>query len=122
MHHHFEDILSRIKEVPTWWDQNGTPRYGLFQPDSCPSIYAHRVVLLRIACQECHREFLVEMHDDVWGREFHPTKLHYGDPPNHPECLAGNTMNCDDLEVVEVWEKPRLGDWQRRPELQGPME
>lgn len=118
----FEDILNRISDPPTWWDQNGTPRYGPFHPDLCPNIYAHKVALLKIACQECGREFLVEMHDGIWGGEFHPKKLHYGDPPIHAECMAGNTMNCEDLEVLEVWEKSSMREWQRRPELEGKME
>jgi hypothetical protein len=121
MHGNYEDITSRILEAPVWYDQNGAPRFAPFHPNLCPNIYAHRVVLLRIACQECHREFLVEMHNDIWGGDFHPNKLHYGDPPFHAECHAGSTMNCEDLEVLEVWEKPSLHAWKRRPDLEGPM-
>ena len=118
MHTSFEDITSRIGEEPRWWDANGTPRYGPFTPKACPNIYAHTVVLYRIACQDCGEQFDVESHASLWD-EIVPTKLHYGDPPSH-DCV-GDTMNCDDLEVVEVWHKDDFGEWQRRPEAEGSM-
>lgn len=100
----YADITSRIAEEPTWYDMNGAPRYGPFKPEACPNIYAHQVVLLRICCQDCHRRFDVEIHDDGF---FHwlgePKKLHYGDPPIH-DCV-GDTMNCEDLAVLEVWSR-----------------
>ena len=122
MHEAYEDITSRIAEEPTWYDSNGAPRYGAFSPAGCPDIYSNTVVLLRIACQECRREFLVEMHESLW-HPFHPQKLHYGDPPRHggPDCFAGDTMNCDDLEVVECWHREHIGEWERRTEYEGPM-
>ena len=33
----YEDITSRIPESPSWYDQNGTPRYGEFSPERCPN-------------------------------------------------------------------------------------
>ena len=124
MHHHYNDITSRITEKPSWYDQNGTPRYDRFTPEACPNIYSNQVVLLRIACQQCGREFLVEMHAELF-REL-PKKLHYGDPPSHggADCIGGDTMNCNDIEVVEVWYRGRSTDfeWKRKPELEGPID
>src|SRR3989304_6539495 len=117
MHEGYEDIISRIPEPPSWWDQNGTPRYGKFHPSACPDIYSNEVVLLGIACQDCAREFEVEMHSSLWST-FHPVKLHYGDPPRHG-CV-GDTMNCEDLAVLQVWHRPyETHEWERRPELEG---
>ena len=121
MKHTFDDITSRITEQPSWYDSNGTPRYGAFAPDQCPNIYADAVVLLRIECQACGRRFNVEMHSHWYAQLAHPKKLHYGDPPAHG-CV-GDTMNCEDLEVLEVWRKDRERyEWVRHPELEGPIE
>jgi len=120
MHGDYEDIKSRIAGEPSWHDQNGTPRYGEFIPQRCPNIYAPVVCLFKIACQDCGEEFLVEMHADIWTHRLSqpPAKWHYGDPPIHG-CV-GDTMNCEDLEVLEVWERmDALGDWNRRPEFEG---
>lgn len=112
----YEDILSRIDEEPTWYDQNGVPRYGDFNVRLCPNIYSNQAVLLRIACQDCGQEFTVEMHSSLFSPIRHPHKLHYGDPPIHG-CV-GDTMNCEDLEVLQVW--GRVSDeWERRSDLEG---
>jgi len=113
----YSDILSRIEADPKWYDQNGTPRYDDFHPRYCPDIYSSQVVLLRIGCQVCGREFDVEMHAGIFSRIEHPHKLHYGDPPIH-DCV-GDTMNCEDLEVLEVWKKQDTFDWTRLHALEG---
>jgi len=58
---HYSDIISRIAEPPTWFDENGTPRYGPFSPDLLPDIYAVQACLLLIRCQNCGTEFKVSM-------------------------------------------------------------
>jgi len=120
MKSNYEDIRSRITEEPTWWDENGCPRYTTFAPDLCPNIYACWIVLLLIACQYCGQQFHVAMHGDVcMPLPKHPAKLHYGDPPAHG-CV-GDTMNCNDLEVLEVWEGDimRAAQWRRLQKLEG---
>jgi len=122
MHDGYEDITSRIDEPPTWYDQNGVPRYGEFHPDSCPNIYSRLVVSMRIACQHCGRRFDVEMHSGVLldRRDgILPKEWHYGDPPAHG-CV-GDSMNCEDLEVLQVWHKQDW-EWQRCEELEGPID
>ena len=117
MKSNYADILALTIKEPVWYDENGTPRFVPFRPELCPSIYAGVIVLLRIVCQWCGEEFLVEMHDSVFSPIKHPHKLHYGDPPIH-NCV-GDTMNCEDLAVMEVWYREHVGDWIRRPELEG---
>jgi hypothetical protein len=110
MHTSYSDIKSRIAEEPQWYDSNGVPRYDEFEVGACPDIYTDQVVLMRIACQACKREFKVEMHGDWWRPLDHPRNLHYGDPPAH-DCV-GDSMNCVDLEVLQAW---RMADlrWER---------
>jgi len=127
MHENYSDIRERIAEEPTWYDHNGTPRYGEFHPQQCPDIYAHQCVLLRIACQYCGEEFDVELCGGVFYPITNPSKLHYGDPPIHENsngewCSAGNTMNCEDLAVLQVWDKPSCGEWERHTELEGTID
>ena len=121
MHESYVDITSRIDEAPTWWDENGTPRYGEFSVERCPNIYTNQIVLLRIRCQACAREFDVEMHAHWFVALPSPKNLHYGDPPVHG-CV-GDTMNCEDLEVLQVWvRRSDAEDWDRRLDLEGPIE
>jgi len=119
MHENYDDIKSRITEEPTWYDSNGTPRYGNFSPDKCPDIYSHKVVLMIIECQYCGEQFTVEMHTGWCDSNLNhpPLKWHYGDPPIHG-CV-GDTMNCEDLEVLEVWLKENIGEWERKSEFEG---
>lgn len=124
------DIRKRIAEEPTWYDQNGCPRYGKFHPDLSPNIYAKVVTLTRIKCQSCGKEFLVEMSicdffwlmHNVWHQ---PRKWVYGDPPRHDDSgqrCAGETMSCDEIEVIRAW---RRGDgedrWVRVKKWEGKM-
>lgn len=122
MHESYDDIKSRITEEPTWYDQNGVPRYSKFEPKMCPNIYSDIVVLMRIACQNCAEEFLAEIHAglfDDWYHQHAPKEWHYGDPPIH-DCV-GDTMNCEDLEIVEVWYRDRF-NWVRKPEFEGSID
>ena len=117
----YKDITSRIAEAPTWWDSNGAPRYGEFSPGRCPNIYSDTVVLLKIACQNCGKEFDVEMNLGFFDPDFNPLKLHYGDPPIH-DC-TGDTMNCDDLEVLQIWHRNSgMGNWKRIRKIEGKMD
>jgi len=117
MHTSYADMTSQIATPPRWWDANGVPRYVPFSPHLCPDIYAEQVVLLGITCQECERPFSVALHGSLWAALPHPRTLHYGDPPFHG-CI-GDTMNCTDRVVLQVWARA-IGDaWRRRPDLEG---
>lgn len=122
MHHHYNDIRSRIAEEPLWFDERAVPRYEPFKPSDCACIYAQKVALVLISCQSCEREFKVCFSwdqmagirgvPDLW-EQVKDGSLHYGDPPNINCCPAGPTMNCNDLQVLEAWAhegKP----WERR--------
>jgi hypothetical protein len=127
----YDDIRDRIPDPPLWYDENGVPRYESHHPKFCPNIYADEVILLEIECQACHERFMVQMCSGRWRFRdgtlawvtFKPDGClrapHYGDPPRHDRC-AGDTMNCDDLRVVEFWER-WPDEWQRVPELERPI-
>ena len=129
MHHHYDDIRSRIAEEPRWWDEYAVPRYCAFSPGEVADIYAHEVALVEIACQACGARFAVawsrQRHEmsrnedgKFWVREarpFDPHAFHFGDPPNAGCCAPGPTMNCDDLRVLECWRRENF-EWVRQPE------
>lgn len=144
MKEYYQDIRDRIKEEPSWYDENGVPRYGEHRPDLCPDIYADEIVLLEIACQDCAERFKVQMSTSVteralktyrdernrisdairmWKRIYVEGKfppIHYGDPPAHG-CV-GDTMNCYDLRVLELWHKNEKFEWVRIQELEIELE
>lgn len=123
MRENYRDITSRIVEEPIWFDSNGTPRYDDFHPNMCPNIYSRTVVLAEIACQYCGRRFRVEMNADIFGdRNQKPAKKwHYGDPPIH-DCV-GDTMNCEDLEILEFWDRNNDEmEWRRDNKFEGLMD
>lgn len=125
MHHHYGDITNRIAEPPKWWDEHGVPRYNDFAPREVSDIYAHSIVFMEIACQNCDTRFHVAMSQNQLHQlihEFPPLlddidALHYGDPPNYGCCPAGPTMNSVPVRVIEAWKKEFL-DWERVPELE----
>ncbi len=148
MHNAYSDIIEAANRPPLWWDGNGTPRFATHHPDRCPDIYAVEVALLRVSCQECAREFLVQMslskhyvmmaqfayfkpmpegverddRDFSLSGQVRSGAINYGDPPRHDgeDCIAGDTMNVYDLAVVEFWRMNRTTgfEWTRVPELE----
>lgn len=118
----YKDIRERIQEEPTWWDENGTPRYGAFHPDLSPNIYAREVVLLVIACQSCQSRFSVEVNSGFGfghslSEQVQKHSIGYGDPPAH--SCTGDTMSSDEVAVAEFWARPGMEDWKRVAELEG---
>jgi hypothetical protein len=123
---YYGDILSRISVTPSWWDDNGVPRYGEFHPELAPNIYAEEVALYLIKCQACEAEFKVTRTWDkiysYWSKNAtKPSKLipelYYGDPPNNRCCSVGPTMNSVSVKVLEFWQK-RSSKWFRVPGLE----
>ena len=122
----YDDIICRLGK-PKWWDEVGCPRYDKFQPNMCNDIYAEEALLMLIACQQCHRQYKVAMSWKIWIDN--PLRLswkikqgvlpHYGDPPCF-ECSAGATMNCEDLQVLEFWERNKSTDyeWRKNKDLE----
>lgn len=118
MHAYFQDILDRIPEEPTWWDETGHPRYCQFKPEHKANIYADRVKLLLICCQFCKKQFKVCLsfsplaevdRDNPWF-----TTNCYGDPPN-TNCCSGTTASSISLKVLESWVMNKW-EWVRVPE------
>jgi len=128
VHADYADITSRIVESPTWYDEHGVPRYGAYGPDASPNIYADQVAFLRIRCQDCGRQFVVEMSGGNWDRirnrplldeRVRDGSIHYGDPPRHDCRGAGDTMNSIPERVLEFWKQTHaLVEWERVPELE----
>jgi hypothetical protein len=127
MHQNYYDIRDRIVEKPTWFDEHSVPRYLDFSPDRVANIYADRVALVLISCQQCGHKFKVafsESDTQRWkenhskGPKGHlytqieylkinieTRALSYKDPPNIACCPAGPTMTSLSLEVLEFWER-----------------
>lgn len=55
----YEDIRSRIAEEPSWFNEDGVPRYGKFHPSNLSNIYSHEGALVDVACQSCGHLFKV---------------------------------------------------------------
>lgn len=123
MNNEYHDIRSRIAEPPKWWDECAVPRYCDFAPKHAANIYAREAALVLIECQACRRQFNVSMSGRT-GRvkaEIMDGRLHYGDPPNVECCVAGPTMNCIDVKVLEYWRREDM-EWERDPSLEIELE
>jgi len=105
----YHDIVSRIAEPPSWWQEGGVPRWGDFGPRESTSIYAREAVLMEVACQGCDTTFRVAMCEDGHGggqrlsEQIVAGTLHYGDPPNTGCCAAGASMNSVPRRILEYW-------------------
>ena len=109
MHTAYDDIRSRITESPSWWDENGVPRYGEFDPNNRSNIYSDECVLLLISSQACFREFQVcfSAKGSTLAELTRNKELHYGDPPNacNGGCV-GASMNSVPERVLQYWQRP----------------
>lgn len=123
MKHDFKDILAATKETPTWWDENGTPRFSGINPKDCPDIYADEVVFFLIECQNCERKFIVQTSSKKSQRMLRnsmlnisePTSIEdamrkglldvvdYGDPPIHG--CTGDVMSSYPIKILQFWSK-----------------
>ncbi|MGY4474025.1 hypothetical protein [Bradyrhizobium sp. USDA 3364] len=119
MHTKYADILSRISEEPSWFDELAVPRYGDFDPDAVANVYAREAVLVLAACQFCGRHFRLAItrpyfkdDPDVATAVCH-RGLHYGDPPNVDCCSAGPSTTVVELEVLEYWWRVSGSSWKR---------
>ncbi len=140
MHEYYSDIIDRLGE-PRWFDECACPRYCKFSPRRLSNIYADECCLVLIKCQDCGYEFKVAFSQSTMDKVRHimmfgkdkemPTiadgirdkTLHYGDPPNVECCAAGPTMNCDDVKVLEYWErKTDMFNWKRDKSLEIELE
>jgi len=131
----YQDILDLTPDSPTWYDQNGAPRYCEFHPSI---VGGQEVVLLKIECASCRKRFLVEMSKHVSGFSF-PDLIdclthvgmdvkeaacdipNYGDPPRHDykgNRCAGEVMTCDDIKIMQFWRKDTGDNWERVPEYE----
>ena len=128
----YEDIISRLGE-PLWWDEHAVPRYNLFDRKLVADIYAQEIALVEIQCQRCLKRFDVtfsygpmqQAANPNWpslSKEVIDDTLHYGDPPRHndlsgQEC-GGETMNCNELRVLQFWRVSPKHGWHRIARLE----
>ena len=117
----YADITSRIAENPLWWDFYGVPRYEPFTYQMSSDVYADEVLLLKIACQACAKEFNVEISRGKYEKRprlaDNIKEIFYGDPPNISCCPSGPTMSSISLYIIEFWEKDN-SNWIRRNDLE----
>jgi hypothetical protein len=129
MHQYYKDILDRIDEPPTWFDDYGVPRFADFSPQCLGNIYASEAALAEVSCQACGVRFKVALTDAfARGRlglsdEIRLGQVHYGDPPNVNCCGAGASMNSVMHRVLEYWTRDYevSSGWQRDPTFEGPV-
>jgi hypothetical protein len=108
----YPDILN-LNPHPSWWDENGTPRYAFHHPSLCPNINADIVALISIECQSCRSRFLVQVSGgrQLWHATGHELR-EYGDPPPHDDCLSGDAMMSIPITMYEYWKRID-GEWMR---------
>lgn len=115
----YHDILSRISEPPSWFDEHGVPRYGQFSPEAVADVYAREVVLFEVRCQACERSFPVSQTGRTIGdphslsSSIDARRLCYGDPPALGCCPAGVAMNSIPVKVLELWRRRPPAAWER---------
>lgn len=132
----YEDIVRRLGQ-PLWWDECAVPRYDPFDRKLVADIYAHEVALVEIQCQFCLRRFKVAFSYGPMQQVADPNlpslservtddTLHYGDPPSHgtlgEQRCTGETMNCNELRVLEFWRASQKYDWRRLARLEVRLE
>ena len=127
MHQHYEDILNRIAELPTWFDDGGVPRFAKFSPQCLGNIHASGAALAEVSCQGCGRVFQVALTEAFasngfsLGDEIRLARVHYGDPPNVWCCGSGPSMNSVMHRVLEYWFRDHeiSTSWQRESAFEG---
>lgn len=134
MNEYYKDIIEKIPEKPTWFDEHAVPRYCQFSPREIANIYADECALVLIACQSCKTEFKVALSHDKMdnvryrmmfdrdcpslANEIGDRTIHYGDPPNIECCPTGPTMNSVPIKVLQYWERWNIFEWKRHKELE----
>jgi len=129
----YSDIRALTERKPDWYDARGVPRYARFHP-SLLGVYDRMAVLVEIECasESCGKRLLVgdglPQHNFVLHRpgdvEFIENKIErfvegwsFGDPPRHDCPGGGETMVCNEVRIVEVWEQLDF-EWRRRSDLE----
>ena len=112
MHCRYSDIRSRIDEDPSWFTEEGVPRYGDFRPDAL-GVYDKYAALFAVPCQACGVRLMVgvgrpryyitpDFEVEPWSLPELVDGWSMGDPPRH-DCV-GDTMTHEEPEVVGKWE------------------
>jgi len=132
------DLAEAAGATPVWFDEHGVPRFRPFHPDLL-GVYDCFALLAKLRCADryCGAEILVGAGwpridlsaviagaDDAAVRNIEQLVAGFsvGDPPRHNCPGAGETMVCDLVSIIEVWEQPGVSDWVRRTDLEGPVD
>ncbi|ARQ08391.1 hypothetical protein NXC12_CH00295 [Rhizobium etli] len=129
MYQYYKDILDRIAEQPTWFDDYGVPRFGDFSPEDLGNIYASEAALAEVSCQGCGRMFKGALTEVFASKslglndEIRLSRVDYGDPPNVYCCGAGPTMSSVMHRILEYWSRDYEAsmNWQRDTTFEGPI-
>ena len=126
----YDDILTRIDELPKWWS-NGVPRYDEFNPDAI-DVYACCAALVhtKCCCGTDYYQGVVPRDRESFKNGIMVGEAGMGDPPNACHILSGRECgsasdSCREIRVVEFWEKVSFDEyvksgirWRRLPEYE----
>lgn len=126
MKQNYQELLQH-NVPPDWWDENGCPRYVLFNPKYC-NPYANEAALLDVECQSCRALFVVGVSSDSQTHSQRSTLSQmifakypfiYGDPPYVTYCCDVGQNQCTrTIRVVQFWQKYEY-EWKRVHEYEG---
>lgn len=128
----YDDILALARQAgatPQWWDENGVPRFAPFRP-SMLGVYDCLAALAEIECAgpSCGQRLFVAAGRPLYGlvagnvvtygaQDVVAVLEAWGDPPRHNmpsgERCAGETMACDFVRLVEVWDRADGRGWRK---------
>lgn len=109
----YDDLIARLGR-PDWWDENGVPRYGPFEPAHCGNPYAFQAALIRACCCFCRRETDLAISSDRLDLDIRMDLAArgmaiYGLLPHFEHC--GRPNNGELRAVRSVWQRPRPETW-----------
>lgn len=132
------DLADACGMDPDWFDEHGVPRFRPFHPDllgvhdcfallakvRCADRYCGAEILVGVGWQRIDLSALLAGRDSAAVRSVERLVAGFGvgDPPRHNCPGAGETMVCDIVGIVEVWERSGAFDWVRRSDLEGPVD
>lgn len=107
----YDDIITRIDEPPSYYTQQGVPRYGAFHP-SAVTVYANAVSLYQVRCQAemCGQLFEISY---AWPTLFERLSLreeHGGLPNDIEDQAAVNAWHINIHKDINPHELVDLGD------------
>jgi hypothetical protein len=122
----YQDILDVAELVePTWYDENGVPRFCHATPELVATAYPDQVVFMYVICQHCNRVFPValayqELSQDTFDllRRARTRTLYYGEPPRH--ACPGDSYATLTTRIHTLWQKDSTNEsWYELAQYRG---